>query len=405
MQRSVLKTAARVAAAALYAGLVARAEGAAVATMPASRPTSALGKLAAEMKPGTFALLNQDGDESGYSWSGFLVGGGPGSNSVGSIFAYAQKAAYDPIEDKVYFKGAPHFQGKSGYWATLAVYDVATNRWSATSPIPAPVGHAYDSNAINVAARELYASATLVPSALRRFDLKTKQWGQMAQPQSAGSPAGEPSCEYFPDRDELLMLQGQYLSAWTRSTDTWKRVARLDGLYFRSAVARYNPIHKAVLILGGADTANTAQPAKRSHAIYKYDAKGQITRLKDSPDSLCVYINQSLVVVDPVSGDGLFVAAVLGRDLNDYTGEVELWKHDLPTDAWTKLDAGIIPNTADWWTRKGSPFAVVVAPISKYGVVIFMSAAGKKSKVYLYKHAEPTATRPAAAKDAAQPRS
>jgi len=362
---------------------------------------SVLGTLAASMKPGTFALLNQDGDASGYSWTGFLKGGGPDSAAVGSIFGYAQKAAYDPVGDKVYFKGAPHFQGRSGFWATQITYDVATNRWTAVSPIPTPVGHAYDSNTINVKARETYASATLMPNTLRRFDLRTKQWADMAQPASIGGPVGEPSCEYFPERDELLMLQGQSLSCWKRSTDTWKHVAKLDGLFFRSAIARYNPVHKCVLILGGADT--NSRPAKRSHAVYKYDANGTVTRLKDGPASICIYINQSLAAVDPVSGDCIFIAAVLGEDLNDYTGDVELWKHDISTDIWRQLDAKVIPDTAAWWTRKGSPFAVVVTPISKHGVIMFMSAAGKKSSVYLYKHAPPAAIKPLAEKGGQQP--
>jgi hypothetical protein len=170
------------------------------------------------------------------------------------------------------------------------------------------------------------------------------------------------------------------------SSDTWKHVARLDGLFFRSAIARYNPIHKCVLLMGGADT--NSEPAKRSHAAYKYDARGTIARLKDAPASICIYVNQSLAAVDPVSGDCIFLAAVLGKELNDYTGDVELWKHDISADTWTQLDSKIVPDTAGWWTQKGSPFAVVTTPVGKYGVIMFMSAAGKRSAVYLYKHAQ-----------------
>ena len=41
-----------------------------------------------------------------------------------------------------------------------------------------------------------------------------------------------------------------------------------------------------------------------------------------------------------------------------------------------------------WWHDEARPFAVVVTPISKYGVIMYMSAAGANSKVYLYKHAQ-----------------
>jgi hypothetical protein len=271
----------------------------ALPSAPKAETKSALGELAASMEPGTFALLNQDGDASGYSWDGFLKGGGPDSAAVGSIFGYAQKAAYDPVEDKVYFKGAPHYQGRRNFWATHITYDVGRNRWTAVAPILAPVGHAYDSNAIDVGAREFYASATLANNKLRRFHLQTGQWTDMAQPESTRAPVGEPSVEYFSERDELLMLQGSTLSCWKRTTDMWKRVAELDGLYFRSAILRYNPVHQCVLIMGGADT--NSKPAKRSRAVYKLAADGTVTRLKDGPASICVYVNQSLSAVDPAA--------------------------------------------------------------------------------------------------------
>src|SRR5262245_36023166 len=85
-----------------------------------------LALLAASMQPGTFALLNQDGDGSGYGQN--LVDGlTPTGEGVGTVFAYAQKAAYDPVSDKVYFKGAPH-----GGQPETITYDVVTNRWTNT---------------------------------------------------------------------------------------------------------------------------------------------------------------------------------------------------------------------------------------------------------------------------------
>jgi hypothetical protein len=47
---------------------------------------SALARLAASLKPGTWALLNKDGDESGYG-AKFTDSG------VGGLFGYASKAA------------------------------------------------------------------------------------------------------------------------------------------------------------------------------------------------------------------------------------------------------------------------------------------------------------------------
>ena len=347
---------------------------------PEAPSETRIGKLAAAMQPGTFALLNQAGDASGYS--GDLVDGVVKGNGVGSIFGYAHRAAYDPVSDTVYFVGQAHDGATE-----MVYYRVATNTWT-NAPVPHEYwrGHAQDTNTINSTARELYVGAHVQSTNMRRFNLQTRRWSWMAQPATAGVPNGDPTAEYFPERDELLYVGGKTMAAWRRATDTWKRVAALPALGQRAPIARYSPIHKCVLIMGGADT--HVRPARHSHAVYKYDAKGTVTRLKDGPASITVYINQLVAAADPVSGDFVFITAVLNKDLNDYTGKVELWKHDISTDTWTQLDSKIVPDTSAWWTRKGSPFAVVVTPISKHGVIMFMSAAGRRSKVYLYKHAQ-----------------
>jgi hypothetical protein len=82
------------------------------------------------MQPGTFALLNEAGDGSGYEYSsGATLGGMAGSPTCGpangGMFAYASKGAYDAAGNAVYFSGAPH--ASSGTCLnTTAKYDVAT---------------------------------------------------------------------------------------------------------------------------------------------------------------------------------------------------------------------------------------------------------------------------------------
>ena len=90
--------------------------------------------------------------------------------------------------------------------------------------------------------------------------------------------------------------------------------------------------------------------------------------------------------VDPVNGEFILIQAVLGSDINDFTGRIEFWKYRLDTDTWTKLDESVVPALEGWWA-KDYPFAVVAVPVPRYGVIMFMSGAGPKSKVYLYKHA------------------
>src|SRR5262249_54095457 len=146
-------------------------------------------------------------------------------------------------------------------------------------------------------------------------------------PDTVGFHPSEPSADYFPERDELLWLQSKRLGAWKRSSNRWTLVAHgLTGLGWRSAIVRYNSVTHSVLVLGGANLDTT--PATFSHAVYRYDRNGVITRLKDSPASIKVYINRSVITVDPVSGDFIFVQAVIGTDINDFTGRTEFWKYN-----------------------------------------------------------------------------
>ena len=86
---------------------------------------SALARLAAGLKPGTWAVLNKDGDDSGYGQT-FTDSG------IGGLFGYASKATYDPARRRVFFFGSGH-HGRSTpeYYAEIikfVVYEVDRNR-------------------------------------------------------------------------------------------------------------------------------------------------------------------------------------------------------------------------------------------------------------------------------------
>src|SRR5262245_12690909 len=93
----------------------------------AADSSSALARLAASMKPGTWAMLNKDGDDSGY-------GAKLTDSGVGGLFGYASKATYDPVRRRVYFFGSGHHnQSSPEFYAAIIkfiVYEVDRNRWT-----------------------------------------------------------------------------------------------------------------------------------------------------------------------------------------------------------------------------------------------------------------------------------
>ena len=392
-----------------------------------------LATLANSMQPGTFALLNSEGDGSNWGNSILWTGGSNG------ITGFAGKMVYDAATDRVYFSGGEH----SGATKTIH-YDIATNRWVDDGGVPSPPfqwGHAYDSNAIIPSARELWANSRMELTFgsnqnLRRLDLTTNTWSAPPLPQAFYQT--EPSMEYFPDRDELLWLQGGWLgglAAYKKSTNTWTTVhsgggsydpnatTNLGALQIRGALARYIPSLKAVLLFGGINTdPQYPAPDVASHAVYKYDANGVLTRLSDMPASIWVYINHAVAVVDPVTSDLIVINARLSGNWvnesgnpNPFTGINEMWKWSPATDTWTALNINILPNPAQWWepsdtsNNSGSwPFGVTTTTIPRYGVSLVASPAilfwpGRQSRVYVYKHSASSPPPPPPPTDTTQP--
>src|SRR5262245_56911969 len=103
------------------------ARGAEPVTPKAAESTSALARLAASLKPGGWAMLNKDGDSSGYGLK-FTDSG------VGTLYGYASKAAYDPTRRRVFFFGSGHHNMSTPeYYAAIIkfiVYVVDKNRWT-----------------------------------------------------------------------------------------------------------------------------------------------------------------------------------------------------------------------------------------------------------------------------------
>lgn len=376
------------------------------------------------MAPGTFALLSEAGDGTGYEYSsGATLGGSFGGSSCvpsgGGMFAFSSKGVYDATTDAVYFSAAPHIT--SGVCRNTTIkYNIATNTWTnlGVDAAPSTTGHSYDSNVFYPTFGELYVHAQLPPTGLRRLALPST-WSVPTQP--LASYPTEPSMEYFPDRDELLWFQGGWLGLlekYNHGSNSWTGIyagggtynpsatTNLGALQLRGAMLRYIPSQHFVLIFGGVDTdPNYASPAAngiRSGAMYRYKSDGSLQRVNNMPSSIWVHPNRAIAAVDPTTSHMIVMNAIVStcceNGFESYGSDVQLWDYDPAADTWLQLPSSIVPTLSVWFPQSGvnntSVFSIITVSVPTYGVTLWMSATNvSDSRVYVYKSAAtPTST-------------
>ncbi len=325
-----------------------------------------LGDLAAKMPPGTWAELNTSG------FSGAFLETAPGA----PITIYADSAAWDPNSRRFLYLGAPHMQP----WKFI-LYDDLTNMWS-SGPLPEScmaipagcIGHGYDHNAINQAAGDFYHRPY---NSRNVYQYKGGAWSPLPAISSSVMPVVgiTGGLQYFPELGGLVYIQGADGGVYFLKTGTsqWSSLAQNLAMGPYHNFIEYNPVHK-VMIFGGGNNRTD---------IYKLDATGTITKMKNAPSGYYIGINSTIVAVDPVSGKFL----IFGPDGSFYA-------YDIITDTW-QLQGGTRPQLVIPDTNRSA----IVSPISTYGVVMFVTYDGPNSKVYLYKHSPmgpPDTTSPAA---------
>ncbi len=131
--------------------------------------------------------------------------------------------------------------------------------------------------------------------------------------------------------------------------------------------AEHSPVHKVVIFGGG----------NGSSDLYKLDAEGKVTTLKKAP--IGIGTMQSIVTVDPVSGDFL----VFGKNGSFHV-------YDVAKDAW-KEQEGKVPIFEPSRVKDNKVWHVAATPVSTYGVTMFVKyyhADPAQAWVYLYKHSE-----------------
>lgn len=294
------------------------------------------------------------------------------------ITQWADGGCWDNIRKEMNFGGSPHYLPMK-----FVRYTEATNGWT-DGELPQFVqipSHANDDHhACNPTNGDIYLRH-YDSYLIEKYSSATRTWSYLpSYSQSAQSKQVGNAMEYFPERGELLLVDGDWgVHRYSFATNTWSRVAytnnefgspSLIGMGSYQVFAEYNNVHKFIVFGGG----------QGSKKLWKYDIDGNITALTDAPIGLGV--GRSVFQHDPVGGHYL----VLHHDLED--GKT-FWDYDAENDSWTAMDANTIP----WFplpSLNPSIFNTVGIPIPEYGVIMFIHWFGVDSGVYLYKHNTPS---------------
>lgn len=311
--------------------------------------------VAAQMQPGEWVELNTNGFE-----------GGAILRAIDHILAYSDEAIWDPISRQIFFYGATH--GGTEEHRRFIKYVDSTNSWTVL-PSPIPLSHAYDHQAFDPNTG-IYYHRQHNSKTIYQYNRINGIWDVIPEFSGLYSVAG--ALEYFPEMGGLIFVDGNWgVRLFDLTSNQWSLIAHTNvggsgnlpvlpmGSYHN--FTEYNTVHR-VLIFGGGN---------ESTDLYKIDASGTIATLSDAP--IILGITHTIVTSDPVSGKFL----VFGKDASFY-------EYDVATDTWT-LQTGTAPPF--FVEGPGGPISgTIAAPISNYGVVMFVNYDYDQSKVYLYRH-------------------
>ncbi len=315
-----------------------------------------LGDLAARMQPGTWAQLQTSGFDNGRLLEPCL--------DFSNIVEYADNATWDHISRRFLFYGASH---GSCYGQKFIIYSDVTNSWTTGSLYPGSCSgregcfeHAYHHNAINTANGEFYYRRN---ENIWRYNINSQQQWTLLTDQTPGGENPSVCCgalSYFQEMNSLIWVNGgtRSIHRYDLSTGQWSTMASNVTMGYYDNVIQYNPVHRVMLLGGGRES---------GRIFYKLDAQGRLTRMKDAPFDAFVGTVYSLVSVDPASGKYLVF-----RPGGQY------YEYDITTDTWR-----LMPSQHPLTDTYGY-FELVEAPITTYGVIMFVMHS--PARVYVYKH-------------------
>jgi len=314
----------------------------------ARRGKTALSKLAAEMKPGSWATLETGGP-------GKLVRA-PHKKGL-NIMTWSDDAHWDSRTGQFFFMGLRQarrfiaYSEEKNAWRNIPL--PRDHKAAGSPPLGSGFGHIYSRNALDPEKSRFYHMVNDAGGAIHRYDIASGTWTKLP---AGGSYMMTGVIEYFSARKGLVNLgwSKHGLRFFSEEKQAWEKLGSVP-VHGHHSMGRHNPVRQEVLLAGGSTSAKV---------VIVLDRDGKIKRMKDCPVPLTIRFD--LITVDPVSGRYLIMSRS-SRKLLEFDSAKNEYR--LVTD-FTK---------APW------PFGYhdhpVVAFIREYGVTMWVA-----KKVWLYKH-------------------
>jgi len=328
-------------------------------SVEARRGKTVLAKLAAAMKPGTWAELKTEMPKG--LWSSPLVDGGRNQGGAGGlhIAGWTDDAHWDSRTGQFLYMGLRQTRQFIAYSEEKNAWRVIPLDRTSDNPVfQTAFGHIYSTNGFDHERGRFYhlhRDFKELKGGISYFDTATEKWTKLPpKPEKSGGMA----IEYFGALDGVVVL-GSQVWLFSNQRQKWEDLGSspVDGYH---SLLRHNPYRDEVLMAGGNN-------ARRVVARLKKD--GKIEPLKDAPVDLG--IRGDKFTVDPVSGRYLMFSF---RE----EGTPKCFEFDSDRNEYRPVEAA----AAQWpYARASMP---VVAFIPEYGVTMWA-----EQKVYLYKHDAP----------------
>jgi len=325
----------------------------------ARRGKTDLSKLAAKMKPGSWAELKTEMPKG--LWSSPLVNNGRNNGGRGGlhIAGWTDDAHWDSRTGQFLYMGIRQtrqfisYSEEKNAWRVIALDKTSDNPVFQTA-----FGHIYGRNAFDPATSRffhMYNDYKELNGGISFFDVSAEKWIKLPPP----PPKGMGMCiEFFSARKGLVSLSRDGVRFFSETEQKWEEWGKVPVCGYHS-LARHNPYREEVLLAGG----NTSR-----RTVGRLNKDGKYEPLKDSPVDLNT--NSDKITVDPASGRYLILR----------NSEKKFYEFDSGTNEYRLVD----DFATTPWPFKNHEMPVV-AFIPEHGVIMFAD-----KSVWLYKHNAPS---------------